>query len=149
MTDLKEIRELEIEAFIQATEDPEKVKIAMKNLIPQELQEDNFTIKNVRGVYHNPITVIRALYIQNVGQIVQYMGRNLKESDKRYLFQSIERRLDKRHFYLRFAKQSLYQNKIEIQEEKDTVKVRVGFTKKYITLDRIIQILQEMELIKA
>ena len=148
---MKEIKEIEIEAFIQATEDIEKVLIAIKNIIPSNLPttEDNFLIKKVRGVYHNPITIVRAKYDQDAKEIVEYIAKHLMDSDKQYLFQTLKRRVDKGNFYLRFGKQELFKGKIKIKEMKDTVKIRIGFSRKFSTLEKMTELLRNMELIES
>jgi hypothetical protein len=144
----KEIK-IEIEAFIQATEDTEKAMHAIKNLVPPELQEIDFTIEKLRGVYHNPITVVRAHFTENAQQILEYVAQRLEESDKEYLFQSISKRVnEKGHFFLRFGKQELFGEKMKIKELKDTIKMKISLSRK-CSIQDIKIILQEMDLIKA
>ncbi len=146
---MNEIRDLEMETFVQATEDSEKVVKAINNILPPEMRADgnNFTMQSVRGVFHNPITIIRVRYSQEARKIIEYFAHHLSESDKRYLFQTLNRRIDKSNLYLRFGKQELYQGRIEIKEIRDIVKVRVGFTRKFSSQAKMTRILEEMELI--
>ncbi|MFX1295544.1 MAG: RNA-binding domain-containing protein [Promethearchaeota archaeon] len=144
---MKEIKEIEIEAFVQATEDLEKVFLAIRNLIPPELQENNFILNKVRGVFHNPIIIVRTKYSQNTRQIAEYIAQNFGESNKNYLFQSLIRRIDKGNLYLRFEKQALYQKKMKIKDVKDAVKVRFRFSNKFSKKEKMIELLREMKLI--
>jgi len=146
---VKKIREIEIESFIQATEDPEKALYAIKNLFPQEFREIDFTINKLRGVYHNPITVVRAKFTENAQRVLEYIAQRLVASDKEYLFKSLSQRVDEKgNIFLRFGKQELFQERIEIKEIRDTIRMKVALPKKY-SLQDITTILQEMELIKA
>jgi len=146
---MKKIREILIEAFIQATEDPEKAMIAIKNLLPPDLRDSELIIDRLRGVYHNPITVVRAKFTDNAQQVLEYIAQNLGAYDKEYLYQSLSRRIDEKgNIFMRFGKQELFQEKMEIKEMKDTVKMKVAFSKK-IQIQDVIVILQEMELIKV
>ena len=145
---MREIKDIEIEGFIQATEDPERVLLAIRNIIPPELRENNISMEKVRGVFHNPIIIVRARYSQQGREILEYIAQNLGEADKNYLLQSLNRRIDKGNLYLRFGKQALYQNKMKIKDEKDTVKVRIGFSRQVSKPDKIKELLREMELIQ-
>ncbi|HUX99522.1 MAG TPA: RNA-binding domain-containing protein [Candidatus Deferrimicrobium sp.] len=146
---MSEIKELEIETFIQATEDSEKVLTAIKNIFPPELREDNieFIINKVRGVFHNPITVVRTKDCPEPKKIIEYIAQQLKESDKMYLFHSMDRRIEKEKMFLRLGKQELFQNRVEIKEIKDTVKIKITFSKKYSKVDKLLELLEEMGLI--
>ncbi|NVM54183.1 MAG: hypothetical protein HWN66_10825 [Candidatus Helarchaeota archaeon] len=148
---MKDIKKLEIEAYIQATEDSEKVFTAIRNIIPPEIRDDEnkFITNNVRGVYHNPITIVRVKYLQKARQIVEYIAKLLSESDKKYLFQTMKRRIDKGNLYLRFGKQELYQNKLMIKEIQDMVKLRIGFSSRYSTQEKMTETLRKIGLIKA
>ena len=146
---MKKIREILIEAFIQATEDPEKAMIAIKNLLPPDLRDAEFVINYLRGVYHNPITVIRAKFTDDAQQVLEYIARNLGAYDKEYLYKSMPRRIDEKgNIFMRIGKQELFQEKMEIKEMKDTIKIKVAFSRKF-NLQDVTMILQEMELIKA
>ncbi|MHA1267370.1 MAG: RNA-binding domain-containing protein [Candidatus Helarchaeota archaeon] len=144
MTDIKEI---EIETFIQATEDPEKVKIALKNLIPMELQEEGieFMMQSVRGVFHNPITIIKLKKTQNVLAIVKYIMNQLSDGDRTYLKESLPRRIDKRNLYLRVGKQELYLGKMVLKEKEDMVKIKIGFKSGHKLCQLIEKLLIETE----
>lgn len=146
---MKEISEVEIETFVQATEDEEKVVNAVENIIPPEMRTNGKDLarESVKGVFHNPITIIRLKYLQDAKKIVEFIAQNLSKSDKQYLLQTLNQRIDKNHFFLRFGKQELSQGRIEIKEIRDVVKVRVSFTRNYSARDKIIALLQEVELI--
>jgi RNA binding exosome subunit len=146
---MSEIKDLEIETFIQATEDSEKVLAAIKNLFPPELREDNinFMINKVRGVFHNPIMIVRIKESHKPRSIIEYLAQQLEESDKKYLFQSIDRRIEKGNLFLRFGKQELFQNKVEIKEIKDIVKIKITFSKKNSKYEKLIELLEEIGLI--
>lgn len=146
---MKEIKAIVIEAFIQATEDREKVLEAIHNLIPPEIREENFILKKVRGVFHNPIIVVKAKYSENVKEIIKFIAQNLNISDKKYLFQSLSRRMDNGNLYFRVGKQALFQKNMEIKDTKDTIKVRVSFSNRFSKPEKIKELLQELDLIKS
>jgi RNA binding exosome subunit len=146
---MKEIRAIEIEAFIHATEDREKVLETIHNLIPPEIREENFILNKVRGVFHNPIIIVKARYSENVNEIIKFIAQNLNTADKKYLSQSLSRRIDNGNLYFRVGKQALFQKKIEIQDEKDTIKVRVSFSNRFSKPEKMKELLQELDLIKS
>ncbi|MHA1360224.1 MAG: RNA-binding domain-containing protein [Candidatus Helarchaeota archaeon] len=141
------VKKIELEAFVQATEDVEKVIIAINNLVPPELRESDFSMDKVRGVFHNPITIVRISYIENTKEILEYIAQNLGEINRNYLSESIYRRIESGILYLRFEKQDLYQNKLQIKDKKDTIKVRISFSKTYASPENMIDLLREMEII--
>jgi RNA binding exosome subunit len=141
------IKKIQIEAFAQATEDTEKVSRAIRNLIPPDLREIKFSMEKVRGVFHNPIIIIRTTFSEGTEGILEYLAQNLGEADKQYLTKSLERRIQSGNLYIRFGKQELYKNKLKIKETQDTVKARISFSNRYAKPEKLMQLLQEMELI--
>ncbi len=141
------IKKIQIEAFAQATEDTEKVSRAITNLIPPDLRGNKFSMEKVRGVFHNPIIIIRTTISEDAVRILEYVAQNLGAADKRYLTRSLKRRIQTGNLYIRFGKQELYKNKLEIKETQDTVKVRISFSNRYAKPEKLIQLLQEMELL--
>ncbi|MHA1651130.1 MAG: RNA-binding domain-containing protein [Candidatus Helarchaeota archaeon] len=144
---MKEIKDIEIEAFIQATEDPEKVVLAIQKMLPPNIECERFMTSNVRGVYHNPIQIIRTKLTQNTRQILEYIAKRISDADKNYLLQTLSRRIQNNNLYLRFDKQALYRNIVQLREIKDTIRVRIGFSRKYSNQEKMKGFLQELELI--
>jgi len=88
---------------------------------------------------------VKASYPKTFHLTLKFLG----ETDKKYLLQSLTRRIDKGNLYLRFGKQQLYQNKLEIKEIKDMVKVKVGFSNNCSTQEKMTEILRELDLIAS
>jgi len=145
---MKVVTEITLEVFIQATEDPEKIKTAVKNCFPPEMRNDiEFSIESLRGVFHNPIKVAKVKATEKIEEIIKYLAQQLPDADKKYLQETISRRIKKGKLYLRFGKQELYQEHIEIKEIKDMVKVCIKFAPRYSNERKLVEILQGLGLI--
>ncbi|TFG06016.1 MAG: hypothetical protein EU536_00300 [Promethearchaeota archaeon] len=142
------ITEVTVEVFIQATEESEKIKTAVKNLFPPEMRDGiKFAVERLRGVFHNPIKVVKVKATANTEEIIKYLTQQLTEADKEYLKESLSRRIAKGKLFLRLGKQELYQGHMELKEIKDMVKVCIKFAPHYSKDKVLVEILQELGLI--
>jgi len=127
----KIISALYLESFCHATEDCEKVKKAMFNLIPSEIWK-KVNVKEIplEGHYRNPITIIRVDLKdrERAQKAVEYIFSKLDEIDKRTIIGSLDLRMDSSsNLYLRFDKQQAYLGNIRLLHGDDVVKVKISF----------------------
>jgi RNA binding exosome subunit len=100
-------------AFVRSTEDPEKVKQAMKTINPF-LDEKRLIIREHRGVYGNLFLSLsyegkkkEALKVWN------HIWENLDQEDREFLKERIEEFVDELgHLHLRFKKQEAYEGRL-------------------------------------
>lgn len=123
---------VEVSLFIHATEDPEKVLKAVKNVFPVEYAEDiEFEKSNLQGYYKNPITTLRVIIRENVrvAAFLKNLLRRLEERDRTLLFSELEKYSDsKGTLYLRLDKQEAFQDKIRLcSADPIHVKIRLNF----------------------
>ncbi|MBD3190941.1 MAG: hypothetical protein GF308_09870 [Candidatus Heimdallarchaeota archaeon] len=127
-TNLKDIK---IECSAHATEDLEKVKQAMRMLLPEEMREDQeIKVIKLRGHAGNPINLLK-LSIEgksNVKRILAYLSTEMADFDKEILNQELDDRLGEENcLYLRFNKQDAYREEITLDSGDNTIKLVVKF----------------------
>ena len=124
------MKSIDIRFSAHATEDPEKVKQAVKNLFPEKLAAAIvFKERSLRGHYRNPITLFDARIIEHqlVEDLLIKFAANLSSFDKQSIREDPDLFIDKNSLYLRFDKQAAFRNLLKIQNA-DPIHVRIRFT---------------------
>ncbi len=123
--------EVEITAHCHATENIEKVKKAILNLVPEELKHyANFNIYELEGHYGNPITRLTLSFRGNEAEkVLQYILQKLDDFEKRYLIENLDIRYDRRSnkLYFRVDKQEAYLGRIKLSDGSDTIRIIASF----------------------
>ena len=125
----RRIVSIEIGLFAHATEDPEKVVRAFRNILPHErVEEVPLHKKRLKGDYGNPIIYYRAKVTKPdiLEGILKKMGKNLPQCDRDLLNIELERRLDRGNLYIRLDKQSAYLEKYKICNA-DPIHLKIRF----------------------
>lgn len=108
----------EIEVFVYATEDLEKVLISLENILCTKVEGLKLKVQKLRGHYGNPITKVRVRV--NEKTVLQHLVENLRrlsEHDKQLLLSELNRHIDtKGNFYLRLDKQSAFFNELRLSD---------------------------------
>jgi len=122
---------IDIRVFAHATEDADKVLLAVHNLLPTELV-DNIVFKKTRltGHYKNPLTLFetRIKEVDAVKSVFEKLASGLGSLDRELLSNEIEQHLDRGNLYLRLDKQSAYLGEIKLSSI-DLIHLRVHFKK--------------------
>lgn len=140
----KIISAIEISLFAHATEDPEKVEKAFRNLLPSERIEEVTLRKRVlKGEYGNPIIYYRAKITKPdvTEAVLRKIGHNLPQREKEVLSWELKRRLEKGSLYLRLDKQAAYRGKYKLCNA-DPIHLRIRF--KTSKIDDIRDICKEL-----
>lgn len=125
-----EVSSIKITAFCHATEDCVRVENSMKNLLPEDVRSKlTPTSREEKGYYGNPI-VILTLEVNDpllASSIVKYVASRLEDSEKRILRITSRLRYDPREkkFTIRFSKQSLFRNVLQLADTQDIVKFTI------------------------
>lgn len=125
------IRFIDIQVFVHATEDQDKVLTAIKNVLPEELMDKvAFEKTNLKGHHGNPITLLKAKIKEKnaVKTIFEKISSGLNSVDKELLKNEIDRHLDRGNLYIRLDKQSAYLNELKICST-DPIHLRIHFKK--------------------
>ena len=138
---------IDIRVIAHATEDTEKVLIAVHNTLPSELKEDIvFNETRLTGYYKNPIALYQTRLIdkQTLIPILKYLSSKLNSLDKENLANNINIHLDKGNLYLRFDKQLAYVNTLKFSAT-DLIHFKIHFKNK--TSKEIIALCEELGLL--
>jgi RNA binding exosome subunit len=138
---------IDIRVFAHATEDPEKVLIAVRNTLPQELSENTVLQKTtLTGHHKNPIILFQTKVTdkQALPLVLEKIAASLSALDKETLNSEMKLHLEKRNLYLRFDKQSAYMDELKFSSN-DPIHFKIHFKNK--TPQEIIEICRETGLL--
>ena len=131
---------IDVRVFAHATEDPEKVLTAVRNILPVELSENAvFQKTSLTGHHGNPIILFETKLTdkQTLPAALKKIGAELPSLDKETLASDMKLHLEKRSLYLRFDKQSAYQSELRFSQN-DPIRFKIHFKNK--TPEEIIDI---------
>ena len=131
---------IDVRVFAHATEDPEKVLTAVRNILPEELSENAvFQKTSLTGHHGNPIMLFgtKLTEKQALPAALQKIGAGLTALDKETLEKNIKLHLEKGNLYLRFDKQSAYQSEVRFSQN-DPIHFKIHFKNK--TSEEIVKI---------
>ena len=123
---------MDIRVFAHATEDPQKVQCAIKNLMPDELaQIILFETTNLTGHHGNPITLFTTKLEDKklLPKMLEKIGTGLSSLDKEQLCTNLKLHLEKGNLYLRFDKQSAFMGAFKFTQN-DPIHVKIHFKNK-------------------
>jgi RNA binding exosome subunit len=133
--------------FAHATEDPEKVLTAVRNILPKRLSENAaFQKTSLTGHHGNPIILFEAKFTdkQALPVVLEKIANSLSVLDKETLNSEMKLHLEKRNLYLRFDKQSAYMGKLKFSSN-DPIRFKIHFKNK--TPEEIMEICRETGLL--
>jgi RNA binding exosome subunit len=140
-----------VQALVHATEDEKKVKTAITNLFPGEVQALlKFERKKVRGHFHNPIIRLETRLDQSTQAklTVESIGNRLLTDDRSIIAETLESRIDKKgQIFLRFNKQESYQGRLRIINQGDSLRLVIRFAGSKHTLDDLQTLCRQYNLI--
>jgi hypothetical protein len=123
---------IDVRVFAHATEDPEKVLTAVRNLLPAELGEEVvFKKTQLTGHHGNPIVFFEAKLTdkQALPDVLRKIGSGLTSLDKEQLESDLRLHMEKRNLYLRFDKQFAFKGEARFSCD-DPVRFKVHFKNK-------------------
>ncbi len=123
---------IEIRVFAHATEDPEKVSTAVRNILPTDLaQTAKLEKSNLLGHHGNPITLFTTELTDKklLPALLEKIGSGLNALDKEELNNEIELHLEKHNLFLRFDKQSAFLGNYKFAQN-DPIHLKIHFKNK-------------------
>jgi len=109
---------IEVRALSHATEDPEKVGIAIKNILPDEVRDEvQLNQERLEGHFGNPITLLKARVNKKstIRKLVETLHLRLPQEERELLLSDLEQRIDKEgNLYLRLDKQAAYRGEMRL-----------------------------------
>ena len=134
---------VEIRVFSHATEDPDKVEVAVKNALPENLaSETKFTKTTLTGHHNNPIILLEAKLTDKAAlpSLLQKIGSELGALDKEQFCTELKDHIERHTLFLRIDKQSAYLGKLRFSSN-DPIHLKIHFKNK--TPDEIHQICEQ------
>ena len=123
---------IDIRTFAHATEDLEKVMLAIRNLLSEKLSESTIFQKNtLKGHHGNPIILVQTKLTDKkaLPSVLKRIGSGLSSLDKDALQLTLKSHLEKSNLYLRFDKQSAYKNEVSFSQD-DPIHFKIHFKNK-------------------
>ena len=124
---------LSISTIAHATEDPEKVKRAMLNLLPKDLRTSVTMSETVaKGHHGNPIVLLNFDIndSESAKATFNYIMRSLPDVEKSQIRSQLHLYYDgKSALYLRIDKQSAYLGSLRLSLSDDVIKLRVNLVR--------------------
>ena len=122
-----------IKAFAHATEDIDKVRDALKNILPDEIKNaiNNLNVTTVRGHYGNEINILDLTLSKNDSySLLKNILCKLEETERNILLASLSSRSDVKHshLYVRLSKQDAYLGKLKLLDGSDVIKLVITFS---------------------
>ena len=115
--------EVEIQVFIHATEDSQKIFDSFKNTF--DLEQDDFTIQNLQGHYENPISLVHGkIKKKKAASFVKKLVSSIPKKSIDEIMEDLENRCDSSGLYMRISKQSLVEDKVEAAAD-DPIKLKI------------------------
>ncbi|MGB9827690.1 MAG: RNA-binding domain-containing protein [Thermosphaera sp.] len=124
------VKSVEVTTSCHSTEDCEKVRTALLNLLPKTLQSSvKIDSETLHGFYGNRILLMKAEAVDGE-LLLKHLAENLSDTEKSILSASFKLRYDARtgRLYLRFSKQDAYTGSLRLLDSDDVVKVVVHFS---------------------
>ncbi|MCD6428150.1 MAG: hypothetical protein J7L12_00865 [Desulfurococcales archaeon] len=122
------VQHLILKVFSHATEDPNKVRKAVMNILPEELR-DKVVFDEVvtKGHYGNEIRVLTLkLKRKEALETLKHILCNMSEVERNILLATLETRVDPpSHLYLRLSKQDAYRGSIRLLDSGDVIRLAV------------------------
>ena len=136
-----------IRVFAHATEDLEKVSRAVRNLLPEEINENTVLQKtSLKGHHGNPIVLFKTKITDKkaLPLVLKKIAERLSSLDKQTLNSEMKLHLERRNLYLRFDKQLAYVGELKFSSN-DPIHFKIHFKNK--TTEEIIAICRETGLL--
>ena len=134
---------IEIRLFAHATEDPNKVIEAVKQILPADYTEEvELKRTNLKGHYGNPITLFmtRIKEEKPISAFVTSLFLRISTMDKESLLREIRLHVEKGSLYLRLNKQTALCGEIKLCTG-DPIHIRIRFKKGAV--EEILKVCQE------
>jgi RNA binding exosome subunit len=122
---------MKISTIIHATEDPEKVASAMRNLCLDGTPM-NSTMNRAKGHHRNEIVTLGFTIrnAKNVESLLQNIWRGFSPLDRTEIYSSLASRIDSTGtLFLRIDKQDSFKGRIRL-ENSDPIKIEISFRTK-------------------
>jgi RNA binding exosome subunit len=137
------IHNISYRTFLYGTEDEEKVMTAISYLFSNSLPEKTIN----EDYFGNPIIVLtdKITKKRTNKDIVTFLNENLSDEDKTIIKKELSRRMDEKgNLFLRFDKQSAYENILKLTYSGDAIHVKIKIASYPASKDNAIKIAEKL-----
>lgn len=118
-----------VHALVHATEDEEKVLVAVRHLFPEAAWSELRVARTaLQGHFHNPILQL-VVTLDQPGLMVEtlrHLGAGLSDQDRSYLQHNLSTHYDaKGQLFLRFEKQECYRGRLRLVSHGDSLRITI------------------------
>jgi RNA binding exosome subunit len=142
------VHSVEISTIAHATDDLQKVQIALNHLLPESLLGPQiFTRRYMEGHHGNPIVTFEAKLTKSkdVMEFTGYFLRQLSKSERLRVERDLDLHSDEDgNLFIRLDKQRAYHGTMELADE-DPIRVRLKFSKLKGEAKSLMRQILEME----
>ena len=140
-----------VHALVQATEDEEKVLVAVRHLFPEKAWPALRVARTpLQGHFHNPILQLVVTVDQPDLMLaaLRHLGAELSEQDRSYLQRKLGAHYDsKGQLFLRFDKQECYRGRLRLLNRGDSLRMTVKLAGRRRTLEAAFGLCRECGLL--
>jgi RNA-binding protein len=117
-----------LSAMVHATEDPEKLLIALNQIYGPEVAPESIENRNVKGHFGNKIVIISAsLRGSSAELLLSNLWRRLSSIDQVSLLDDLGSRVDEDgRWHIRLDKQECFRGQLRLKDQ-DPIKLEVSF----------------------
>ena len=110
-----QVRSVEIQTLVHATEDFDKVLTCLKNIIPFEF---SYAAEKTFGHFKNPIYILNAALRKRkeIEKFIAALKERLSSEDRKKIREELEERFAEGRLYIRLDKMRAYRNEIALGE---------------------------------
>ena len=125
------ITNISLTVFGYMTEEVDRVEQIIKNILPFEISNDNFTHIKSFSQFGDKFSIMNyeTENYDEVNQIMKDIGKNMSKTEKLKVKGKIKKLidLDEKKIYFRLNKFDLYNNEIIFDEGNDVLKIEISY----------------------
>jgi hypothetical protein len=122
----RRVQRVEVTALVHATEDEPKVRKAVLNLLPPNIDPQAFEDVKLKGYYGDPITALKLNVKRRkpATELLEHLVKRLSSLDLQTLLDELPQRIDEsKNLYIRLDKQKAYTGKA-VLERHDSIRIK-------------------------
>jgi RNA binding exosome subunit len=138
-----QVTSAQISAIVHATEDPEKVILALNRVCNQEMFQPRIANKVLKGHFGNEITTITMTLRNRLAEpFIASLWNKLPVEGRRTMIDELKTRLDEEDkLHLRLDKQGCFNGTYQLKDQ-DAIKVQVAFREMSDSMKQVREFLE-------
>tara|TARA_B100000287_G_C20425994_1_gene699502 strand:- start:297 stop:755 length:459 start_codon:yes stop_codon:yes gene_type:complete len=125
------ITNISLTVFGYMTEEVDRIEQIIKNILPFEIRNDNFTHIKSFSQFGDKFSIMNyeTENYEEVNQIMKDIGKNMSKTEKLKIKGKLKKLidLDEKKIYFRLNKFDLYNNEIIFDEGNDVLKIEISY----------------------